>query len=73
MLALTDTIEKGKPIFRLDSSRQEAALEAARRKITEVDASMIVARADIAAAEGQIQQAQSASSRPSMSWRPRRS
>ncbi len=59
-VGLTDTIEKGKPIFRLDSSRQEAALEAARRKITEVDASMIVARADIAAAEGQIQQAQSA-------------
>src|SRR6478736_3156099 len=28
-VGLTDTIEKGKPIFRLDSSRQEAALEAA--------------------------------------------
>ena len=56
----SDTIEKGKPIFKLDSSKQEAALESARRKITEVEATMVVARADIAAAEGQIQQAQSA-------------
>ena len=31
-------IAKGAPIFRLDSTKQQAALETARRKIAEVDA-----------------------------------
>ena len=51
------TIKQGQPIFRLDSSKQEAAVEAARKKIAEVDAEMVVAKADIAAAEGKIQEA----------------
>src|SRR5262249_8842907 len=50
-------ITKGAPIFRLDSSKQEAALEVARRNIAEIDARMITARAEIAAAEGQVQEA----------------
>src|SRR5215471_18895686 len=33
----TGHVEKGAPIFRLDSSKQEAALETARRKVAEVD------------------------------------
>src|SRR5262249_24151805 len=33
-------ITKGAPIFRLDSSKQEAAVETARRKITEIEAEM---------------------------------
>src|SRR4029078_1776603 len=41
-------IKKGEPIFRLDSSKQESALETARRKIAEVDAEMTVARVDVA-------------------------
>jgi multidrug resistance efflux pump len=53
-------IEKGAPIFRLDSSKQEAAVESARRKIAEVEAELVVARADILKAEGQIQEAKSA-------------
>lgn len=53
-------IVKGAPIFRLDSSKQEAAVETARRKIAEVDAAMSVARSDIALAEGKIQEAKSA-------------
>ena len=53
-------ISKGAPIFRLDSSKQEAAAESARRKIAETDAEMLVARADILKAEGQIQEAKSA-------------
>jgi multidrug resistance efflux pump len=53
-------IAKGAPIFRLDSSKQEAAVETARRKITEVEAAMVVARSDIAAAESKIQEAKSA-------------
>jgi multidrug resistance efflux pump len=53
-------VTKGAPIFRLDSTKQEAAIETARRKIAEVDADMAVAKADIVKAEGQLQQAQGA-------------
>lgn len=53
-------IAKGAPIFRLDSSTQEAAAEAARRKIAEVEAEMVVAQADILKAEGQLQEAKGA-------------
>ena len=52
-------IAKGAPIFRLDSSTQEAAVETARRKIAEVEAEIVVAQADIVKAEGQIQEARS--------------
>jgi multidrug resistance efflux pump len=50
-------VKKGDVIFKLDSSRQEAAMETARRKIAEVDAAMLAAQADVLKAEGQIQQA----------------
>ena len=50
-------VAKGAPIFRLDSSKQEAAVETARRKIAEVEAELVVAQADILKAEGQIQEA----------------
>src|SRR5215831_17737525 len=53
-------IAKGAPIFRLDSSKQEAAVESARRKIAEVDAAMVVAKTDVEKAESQIQEARSA-------------
>jgi multidrug resistance efflux pump len=53
-------VAAGAPIFRLDSSKQEAALQAARLKIAEVDAEMVVSRADVSKAGGQIQQAISA-------------
>jgi multidrug resistance efflux pump len=51
-------VRKDDVIFKLDSSRQEAAMETARRKIAEVDAAMLAAQADVLKAEGQIQQAQ---------------
>ncbi|MDC7787507.1 HlyD family secretion protein [Rhodoplanes sp. TEM] len=53
-------IEEGAPIFRLDSTKQQAAVETARRQIVEVDAEMVVAKTDIVAAEGKIQEAQGA-------------
>jgi multidrug resistance efflux pump len=53
-------VAKDAVIFRLDSSRQEAALETARRKIAEVDAALVAAETDILKAEGQIQEAKSA-------------
>jgi multidrug resistance efflux pump len=59
-VGVSGRVQEGAPIFRLDSSKQEAAVEAARKKIAEVDAEMIVAQADIAAAEGKIQEAKGA-------------
>lgn len=56
----TGEVKKGDPIFRLDSTKQRAALEVATRRIAEIDASMVVAKSDIAAAEGQIRQAKGA-------------
>jgi multidrug resistance efflux pump len=53
-------VAQGAPIFKLDSSKQEAAVESARRRIAEVDAEMVVARADVLKADGQIQEAKSA-------------
>jgi len=54
------TVKKGETIFRLDSTKQEAAAETARRKIVEVDAALVVAKADVVKAEGQLQQAKGA-------------
>lgn len=59
-VGFSERVEKGQTLFRLDSSKQEAAIEAARRKSAEIDAEMVVARADIVAAEGRIQEAKSA-------------
>src|SRR5215204_62928 len=59
-VGFTGPIAKGAPIFRLDSSNQEAAAETARRKIAETEAESAVARIDIVKAEGQIQEAKSA-------------
>ena len=53
-------VTKGQPLFKLDSSTQEAAAEAARRKIAETEAEMVVAKADVTKADGQLQEAQSA-------------
>lgn len=50
-------VRKGDILFTLDSSRQQAALETAKRRVAEVDASMISARADIVKAEAQIGEA----------------
>jgi multidrug resistance efflux pump len=59
-VGLSGEVQQGAPIFRLDSSSQEASAEAARRKIAEVDAAMVAARTDVVAAEGKIQEASSA-------------
>jgi multidrug resistance efflux pump len=59
-VGLSHQMKQGEPIFRLDSSAQEAAVEAARRKIAEAAAAQVVAKSDIAAAEGKIQEAKSA-------------
>lgn len=53
-------VAQGAPLFRLDSAKQAAALEVANRRVAEVDAAITMAKADLAASEGQLQQAQSA-------------
>ena len=53
----SQAVKQGDVLFRLDSSREQAALETAKRKIAEVDASMTVAEADLVKAEGHIQEA----------------
>src|SRR5215467_11671354 len=52
-------ITRGAPIFRLDDSKQKAAVESARRKITEIEAQMQVVRTDVVKADGQLQEAKS--------------
>jgi len=56
---LSAPVKQGDVIFRLDNSKQQAALLTAKRKVAEVDAAMLSAQADILKTEAQIQQAQS--------------
>jgi len=52
-------VKKGQPIFRLDNSAQEAAVESARRKIAELDAQTAVAQTELEKADNQLQEARS--------------
>jgi len=58
-VGVSGPITRGAPIFKLDSSKQEAAVATARTKISEIDAEMTVAEADVQKLDAQIQQAQS--------------
>jgi multidrug resistance efflux pump len=53
-------VKQGDVLFRLDNSKQHATLETAKRKIAEVDASMLTAEADVLKSEGQLQEAKNA-------------
>jgi multidrug resistance efflux pump len=57
---LSDDVTKGEPIFRLDASKQAAELETARRRVAEIETQIVQGRAEIAAAAGQVDQAQGA-------------
>ena len=57
---LRDKVKAGQPIFKLDSSKQEAALDTARRRIAEVDAAMEQAKVELEEGDGKIQEAQGA-------------
>ncbi len=50
-------VRAGDPIFRLDTRRQEAAAETARRQIIEVEAALVLAESELAAADGAVQSA----------------
>ncbi|MGI9369860.1 MAG: HlyD family secretion protein [Ruegeria sp.] len=49
-----DSVSAGDAIFRLDTSRQEAAAETARRRIVEIEAAIKVGTAEIAGVQSQL-------------------
>ena len=59
-VGLRQEVEAGTPLFRLDSSEQQAAAESVRRRIIEVDAALDVARTELQVADGRIAEAQGA-------------
>lgn len=52
-----DKVKKGDRLFKMDSTRQEAALKSAWARIAEVDAGMLTAKADVLTGEGKLQEA----------------
>jgi multidrug resistance efflux pump len=56
-VGFSEAVKKGDVLFKLDSSKQQAAHETAKRKVAEVDASLMAAEADVVKAEAQIQEA----------------
>lgn len=57
---INERVQEGQPLFRLDSTAQEAAVETDRRKIAEIEASMVTAKSQLAEAEARIVQARGA-------------
>jgi multidrug resistance efflux pump len=55
-----EKVKKGDRLFKMDSTRQEAAVQTARAHIAEVEASMMTAKADILTSEGKFQEAKGA-------------
>ena len=56
-VTFSQSVKKGDVLFTLDSSRQKAALETAKRKVAEIDAAMTSAQSEVVKAEAQIQEA----------------
>ncbi|PZQ46994.1 MAG: secretion protein HlyD [Rhodovulum sulfidophilum] len=56
-VGINQHVSAGQPLFRLDTTEQEATIETARRKIAEVEAGMTVAASQLAEAEGRVVQA----------------
>jgi multidrug resistance efflux pump len=59
-VGLREEVEAGTPLFRLDSSEQEAGVESDRRRIREVDAALDVARIGLQVADARIAEARGA-------------
>jgi len=53
-----EQVAAGQVLFRLDDSSQQAAVASAKTRIAEIEASILVARSDLASAEGSVQQAE---------------
>lgn len=52
------TVNAGDPIFRLDASSQQAAVDTAQSKVNEIDAAIDISGSQIAAAQASVDQAQ---------------
>jgi len=52
-----DTVEAGQPLFRSDNSSQQTAVDSARLRVREIDAALVVAESELAAAIGMVEQA----------------
>jgi multidrug resistance efflux pump len=59
-VGINEHVTEGQPLFRLDTTEEEAAIETAQRKIAEVEAGIQVATSQLAEAEGRIVQARGA-------------
>jgi multidrug resistance efflux pump len=59
-VGINEKVEAGAPLFQLDDSEQQAAREAAQRRIAEIDAEVKVAETELASADGAIRQAEGA-------------
>ena len=59
-VGVSENVAAGAPLFKFDSTSQEAAVTTARRKVAQIEATMLVAQSEILSAEGQILQAQGA-------------
>ncbi len=59
-VGLREEVEVGTPLFRLDSTSQEAAVESARRRVAEVEAATLVAESEFATIGARIAEARSA-------------
>ncbi|MCV9910459.1 HlyD family secretion protein [Brucella sp. HL-2] len=53
-------VRAGDPLFKLDDSKQKAALTTAQRRMAEVDAEIVVSKSDLVAADARIKQAEAA-------------
>jgi multidrug resistance efflux pump len=57
---INQKVEAGQPLFRLDSTSQDAAVESAKRKVAEIDATKVVTQSKLKEADGRITQARGA-------------
>jgi multidrug resistance efflux pump len=57
---INQKVEAGQPLFRLDSTSHDAAVEAAKLKVAEIDATKVVTQSKLKEADGQITQARGA-------------
>jgi multidrug resistance efflux pump len=59
-VGLNEDVKRGQPLFRMDSSIQQAALETSQQRVAEIEAQMRVAEVDLVTADGRIQESQGA-------------
>lgn len=59
-VGIREKVKAGQRLFKLDSSRQEAALETARLRVSEIDAALALATTELATADARIEEARSA-------------